>query len=155
MIELISAERCTLCDLCVDICPTDVFEPRENAPPAIARQEDCQTCYMCEIHCPADAMYVAPRREPAAEGSVHRDESRLAAAGILGSFRARIGWGKGRRPPRTFDEALALARTGPGAGPGPEGMSAPDAAHERGEALPQGALPQGALPHGDEGTADR
>lgn len=109
MIELIVAERCTGCDLCVQVCPTDVFDPFEGGIPVIARQEVCQTCYMCEAHCPGDAMYVSPLRAPAPPGSRHRDIGQLIATGLLGSYRARLGWGKGRRPPRSFDEAALLA----------------------------------------------
>ena len=49
MIELISEERCTSCDICVRVCPVNVFEARDGEPPVIARQQDCQTCYMCEL----------------------------------------------------------------------------------------------------------
>jgi len=86
----------------------DVFDLVEDGPPAIARQDTCQTCFMCEVHCPADALYVAPLRDPAPTGSPHLDLDRLAD-GVLGSYRARLGWGPGRRPPRTTAEAYALA----------------------------------------------
>lgn len=114
MIELISAERCTRCNICVRVCPTDVFDLVDDGPPMIARQEVCQTCFMCEVHCPADAMYVAPMRQAAPVGSVHLDESRLIETGYLGSYRARLGWGEGRKPPRTVDELLTLSQLGPG-----------------------------------------
>jgi len=41
MIELISAERCTGCDICVLVCPTDVLTAVPGQPPVIARQADC------------------------------------------------------------------------------------------------------------------
>ena len=59
MIELISEERCTSCNICVRVCPTNVFDAVEGGIPVIARQQDCQTCYMCELYCPSDAMFVA------------------------------------------------------------------------------------------------
>lgn len=59
-----------------------------------------------EAHCPTDALYVAAERRPAPTPS----EAELAERQLLGSYRARLGWGKGRRPPRSFDEALALAQ---------------------------------------------
>ena len=51
MIELISAERCTACNICVSACPTNVFEAVPGGLPRIARQDDCQTCFMCELYC--------------------------------------------------------------------------------------------------------
>jgi len=91
----------------------DVFDLVEDGPPTIARQDMCQTCFMCEAHCPADALYVAPLREPAPQGSRHLDLAALAADGVLGSYRARLGWGPGRRPPRTTAEAYELAGVEP------------------------------------------
>ena len=91
----------------------DVFDLVEDGPPTIARQDMCQTCFMCEAHCPADALYVAPLREPAEPGSGHLDLDALAADGVLGSYRARLCWGPGRRPPRTTAEAYALAGVEP------------------------------------------
>ncbi|GIO14904.1 hypothetical protein J19TS2_44590 [Cohnella xylanilytica] len=92
MIELVSSERCIGCRLCVKVCPTHVFDMDPSRKLAvIARQEDCQTCFMCEAYCPADALYVAPQ----AESRVEVDEAKLEEAGILGSWRAEIGWSKG------------------------------------------------------------
>ncbi|MFZ1993993.1 MAG: 4Fe-4S binding protein [Solirubrobacteraceae bacterium] len=113
MIELIDSERCTRCNICIRVCPTDVFDPVPGAPPRIARQDSCQTCFMCEIHCPDDAMYVAPLRDPAPAGTIHLDLSTLKARGYLGSYRHRLGWGTGLRPPSTDDELHALAGVGP------------------------------------------
>ena len=113
MIELINAERCTNCNLCIRVCPTDVFDRTSDGPPRIARQEVCQTCFMCEAHCPEDAMYVAPMRHPAQPGSPHLDEITLLREGYFGSYRARLGWSAGSRPPRTGDELLELSLVGP------------------------------------------
>ena len=109
MIELVDDARCTRCNLCIRVCPMDVFDRVADGPPAIARQDSCQTCFLCEAHCPADALYVAPLKAPAAPDSPHRDFDRLVAEGVVGSYRARLGWGEGRTPPRTTDEVFALA----------------------------------------------
>ncbi|WP_437758909.1 4Fe-4S dicluster domain-containing protein [Sorangium sp. So ce1389] len=88
MIELLSDARCIDCNLCVKVCPTNVFEARPGEAPVIARQEDCQTCFMCELYCPTDALYVSPlaeRRDPVAE-------ERLAQDGRLGSYAHHLGW---------------------------------------------------------------
>ena len=59
MIEVIDGERCTSCDICVNVCPTNVFDKTDGIP-VIARQGDCQTCFLCELYCPEDALYVSP-----------------------------------------------------------------------------------------------
>jgi NAD-dependent dihydropyrimidine dehydrogenase PreA subunit len=87
MIELVSEERCIRCNKCVQVCPMNVFAAVKNAPPIIARKEDCQTCYMCELYCPVDALYVAPD----AELSTLVDEQVVAAKGLLGSYR-NVAW---------------------------------------------------------------
>ncbi|GAA4953276.1 4Fe-4S dicluster domain-containing protein [Actinoplanes utahensis] len=98
MIELVSESRCVSCDVCIAVCPTNVFDAGPGGIPVIARQSDCQTCFMCEAHCPADALFVAPQTHPVPDGSPLRDESHLASSGLLGSYRREIGWGRGRRP---------------------------------------------------------
>ena len=94
MIELVSESRCIKCNLCVTACPTNVFDAVPGQAPRIARQSDCQTCYMCELYCPVDALYV----DPNADESVPVDEETLIAAGLLGSYRKNVGWGRGRTP---------------------------------------------------------
>jgi NAD-dependent dihydropyrimidine dehydrogenase PreA subunit len=113
VIELIDPQRCTQCNICIRVCPTDVFDRVPDAPPRIARQDSCQTCFMCEVHCPVDAMYVAPLREPVPAGSVHLDLATLESRGYLGSYRHRLGWGEGQEPPHSDEDVADLARTGP------------------------------------------
>lgn len=90
MIEVVSRERCIGCDRCVEVCPTDVFDRGADGVPVVARKSDCQTCFMCEAYCPVDALFVAPQRHPLA--------GEPDPAGLLGSYRAAIGWGHGRTP---------------------------------------------------------
>jgi len=113
MIEVVSKERCTQCNICVAVCPMDVFDAVPGDAPTIARQDDCQTCFMCEVNCPDDALYVAPMRAPVAADSPQRDEETLLRIGVIGTYRARLGLGSDRRPPRNADEAFALAEIGP------------------------------------------
>ncbi len=61
MIELIIAERCTACDRCVEICPSNVFSRRKPARDRKAR-DDCQTASCAEL-CAADALYVGPNAD--------------------------------------------------------------------------------------------
>jgi len=104
MIELISPSRCTGCNICVTVCPMNVFTPVAGAAPTIARQEDCQTCFLCEAHCPDDALYVAPE----ADGPTGIAEESVAAAGLFGSYRRAIGWSAGHRDNRSSDQTFRL-----------------------------------------------
>ena len=113
MIELLSAERCTRCNICIRVCPMDVFDLTADGPPELARRDDCQTCFMCEVHCPAEAIYVAPIATPAPAGSPHLELERLISEKVIGSYRARLGWGAGAQPPRTTAEAYTLAGVDP------------------------------------------
>jgi NAD-dependent dihydropyrimidine dehydrogenase PreA subunit len=92
MIELVSAERCIKCDVCIRVCPTNVFEHGPDRLPVIKRQADCQTCFMCEAWCPEDALFVAPQTEAVALDSPYRDEAWLIQRGLLGSYRRELGW---------------------------------------------------------------
>jgi NAD-dependent dihydropyrimidine dehydrogenase PreA subunit len=111
MIEIISEERCIGCDICVRVCPTNVFDAVPDAAPVIARKEDCQTCFMCELYCPVDALYVAPH----ADHSVALSERELSDGGLLGHYRAAVGWGDGREPGAAQDQSFRLLA--PGAAP--------------------------------------
>lgn len=92
MIEVVSATRCIACDICVRVCPADVFEKGADGLPFIARQDDCQTCYLCEIYCPTDALYVAE----AADGPTGITEAEVEARGLFGLYARDLGWSKGR-----------------------------------------------------------
>jgi NAD-dependent dihydropyrimidine dehydrogenase PreA subunit len=104
MIELVSDARCTHCDICVYVCPMNVFEARAGAAPAIARQADCQTCFMCELYCPTDALYVAPDAEAPATDAVLA----LGEANFFGSYRKAIGWSKDSPDRRGVDASFKL-----------------------------------------------
>ena len=94
MIELISDARCVQCNLCVSVCPTNVFDKVDNDVPVIARQNDCQTCFMCELYCPADAMYVAPHPDRL----IGLSEPELEQAELLGATARRWDGDRAERP---------------------------------------------------------
>jgi NAD-dependent dihydropyrimidine dehydrogenase PreA subunit len=88
MIELLLEDRCTACNACVAVCPSNVFDRSDAGPPRIARQADCQTCFMCELYCQDDALYVHPD-----SNHVHRTSAADAvASGTLGQYRRHSGW---------------------------------------------------------------
>lgn len=98
MIEILIESRCTGCNICVHVCPTNVFEPQPDRAPVIARQADCQTCYFCEVYCPEDALFVAPLASPVEPDSPLRNEAAVIARGLVGSYRKDVGWRKGQVP---------------------------------------------------------
>jgi len=86
VIELVIADRCTGCNACVEVCPTNVFDPGSDGRPAIARQADCQTCFLCELYCKTDALFVGADCEAAGVFNPAR------AAPTLGQYRRDSGW---------------------------------------------------------------
>jgi NAD-dependent dihydropyrimidine dehydrogenase PreA subunit len=103
MIEIIDAERCTSCDICVSVCPTNVFDKTDGIP-VIARQGDCQTCFLCELYCPEDALFVSPY----AEAPQHVDLVALKQASTMGSYRRAIGWTDETKDRRGIDRSHLL-----------------------------------------------
>jgi NAD-dependent dihydropyrimidine dehydrogenase PreA subunit len=106
MIEILSEERCISCNICVNVCPTNVFEGTQGTLPVIARAEDCQTCWMCEAYCPVDALYVTPFTD----ARQVLNEAELVQKNLMGSYRKDIGWGKGRVPQAKTDQFYMLMR---------------------------------------------
>ncbi|MBB3441353.1 ferredoxin family protein [Rhizobium sp. BK379] len=91
MIEVVSESRCVECDICVKVCPANVFDATDGVP-VIARQDDCQTCFLCEIYCPTDALYVAER----AEGPLSITEEEVEERNLFGSYSRALGWKRGK-----------------------------------------------------------
>jgi NAD-dependent dihydropyrimidine dehydrogenase PreA subunit len=58
MVEInIEQNACRGCELCVDECPTKVFDyDAENSIPVIARKDDCVECLSCYYLCPSTAV---------------------------------------------------------------------------------------------------
>lgn len=52
-----SIQGCKGCNLCVQVCPVDVFRMDPTTKQAIiAYPQDCQVCNLCLIYCPVDAI---------------------------------------------------------------------------------------------------
>ena len=96
MIEFIATDRCTQCNVCVRVCPGNVFDAVPDSFPVIARQADCQTCYMCELYCRTDALYVGSD----CEQSECPDPGVVIASGLMGQFRRDHGWDEWAQDPR-------------------------------------------------------
>ncbi len=55
----IESQGCRACSLCVDICPTKVFDLEPSSQVAQAtRQDDCIGCCSCEVICPSHCVAV-------------------------------------------------------------------------------------------------
>jgi len=96
VIELLVKDRCTQCNQCVAVCPSNVFDAVPGGVPVIARQSDCQTCYMCEMYCAADALFVGSD----CETPEPVDEAAVLASGQLGRIRRDSGWDEWAEDPR-------------------------------------------------------
>jgi len=48
----INLSWCKACNICIAICPTQVFEADRDGKPIQARAENCTQCTLCWIHCP-------------------------------------------------------------------------------------------------------
>jgi hypothetical protein len=59
---------------------------------------------MCELYCPVDALSVAPD----VQQTLGVSEQVVADQGLLGSYRASIGWSRGKRNRRGSDQTFKL-----------------------------------------------
>lgn len=53
----IEAEKCTGCEECVDVCPTEVFQMQDGKS-IVAEGDECLGCESCVEVCEADAITV-------------------------------------------------------------------------------------------------
>jgi len=58
MVEVkIDRDKCTNCGTCVSVCPTGVFEMRENNV-EVVNKDACLVCRACEVQCPNQAIQI-------------------------------------------------------------------------------------------------
>lgn len=43
---------CKACNICIAMCPKQVFEPDRDGKPIQKRPESCTQCTICWVHCP-------------------------------------------------------------------------------------------------------
>jgi 2-oxoglutarate ferredoxin oxidoreductase subunit delta len=64
---LLEVSLCKACGICIELCPTHVFDATELGEAIVARPEDCTLCLLCELHCPDFAIEVRRREKKGAE----------------------------------------------------------------------------------------
>lgn len=89
---IFNEQACTGCNLCVEVCPMDVFTPQsDNRPPAVTYPEECRYCGACWVRCPQrakGAIDVVP--PPAIRVSILRGEPRVSETTYRASRRGSI-----------------------------------------------------------------
>jgi ferredoxin len=55
LIHSINDDRCTGCEACITVCPTDVLE-LDGTKSRVARMSDCIQCEQCVSACPTTAL---------------------------------------------------------------------------------------------------
>jgi len=56
MPPVIDMNKCTVCGVCVDICPGDVLVMEDE--PVVARPEECWHCGACYLDCQEEAITI-------------------------------------------------------------------------------------------------
>jgi 2-oxoglutarate ferredoxin oxidoreductase subunit delta len=95
----LDASLCKACGICIELCPTHVFDTAEMGEAVVARPEDCTLCLLCELHCPDFAIEVRRRTK---KGAAKADEAVDEDAGRV--FAALAGAPKGEAAEVTGDQ---------------------------------------------------
>ena len=90
LVHDINDDRCTGCDACVAVCPTNVLDLVANKS-RVLRFQDCIQCEACMFACPTEALVMFPEgaRAAAAQGPRDRRELPDRGAGPVPDRRGR------------------------------------------------------------------
>ena len=55
MYPVVDEEKCNGCGNCAEICPSEVYQVKEDKSEAI-RPEDCIECWACVTQCPMESI---------------------------------------------------------------------------------------------------
>jgi len=105
---LIDASKCTLCNACVTLCPTNALSKEDNKINFV--YGDCVACSVCKQACPEEAIEL--RRVLDFSQLVERGSKKLAEA----EFIACAGCGKLFMPKAAFERMVKIAKEGEGTG---------------------------------------
>jgi len=50
----VNAEDCTACESCIEVCPTEAIELKDDI--AVVDEDVCSDCAVCEDACPTSAI---------------------------------------------------------------------------------------------------
>ena len=53
MAAKVDKEKCTGCEICIDVCPVEAIKIENNK---AVISDDCSECGICETECPNDAI---------------------------------------------------------------------------------------------------
>jgi 2-oxoglutarate ferredoxin oxidoreductase subunit delta len=73
----ISGNLCKGCDICIEFCPTDVFDKSDKLNrrgyylPVVARVKDCTGCRLCDLMCPEMAIIIVEEQQPGSAKAKH------------------------------------------------------------------------------------
>ena len=95
----INKAACTGCDVCVEICPTDVLRLDSEKKAFAAYEQDCQACFLCEWDCAFEAIRIrlSGVGGPASSEEAGEAQARQRAASIEGGGVPKLS---GRGAPR-------------------------------------------------------
>lgn len=105
----IERTTCTQCGICVDICPHNALEIRDEGP-ELAHPELCTECGVCEDQCPSGSIAVVHRQQLSSPGTKPTGDARWIAASeqlvsLLGLTKQPVGvrlLREGEKPPAGF-----------------------------------------------------